>query len=307
MIAYLAQRLLRALLTIFLVVTFAFFVLRLSGDPALLIMSVDAPPESVEAFRKSWGLDQPVWMQYLAYVVHALTGDLGNSMRDGRPALQLVLERVPATLAITLPAFALKIAIGVPAGIYAALRRNSFADRLTMLFSVAGFTMPSFVLALLLVLVFSVKLGWLPSSGSDGIANAILPIVTLGAAGAAILARFTRSAMLEVLGQPYIRAASAKGLSWRRVVTEHALPNAAIPTTTIIGFMVGTLIAGAVVVESVFAWPGIGRLLVVSVANRDLAVVQTILLLVAMTMVSANIIVDLVYGWIDPRMRAAPK
>ena len=151
----------------------------------------------------------------------------------------------------------------MPAGIYAALHRNSFADRLTMLVSVAGFTMPSFVLALLLVLVFSVQLGWLPSSGSEGMANAILPIVTLGAAGAAILARFTRSAMLEVLGQPYIRAASAKGLSWRRVVTEHALPNAAIPTTTIIGFMVGTLIAGAVVVESVFAWPGIGRLLVV--------------------------------------------
>jgi peptide/nickel transport system permease protein len=163
------------------------------------------------------------------------------------------------------------------------------------------------VLALLLVLVFSVKLGWLPSSGSDGVASAILPIVTLGAAGAAILARFTRSAMLEVLGQPYIRAASAKGLSWRRVVVEHALPNAAIPTTTVIGFMVGTLIAGAVVVESVFAWPGIGRLLVVSVANRDLAVVQTILLLVAATMVSSNIVVDLVYGWIDPRMRTAPK
>jgi peptide/nickel transport system permease protein len=176
-----------------------------------------------------------------------------------------------------------------------------------MLLSVAGFTMPSFVLALLLVLVFSVQLGWLPSSGSEGMANAILPIVTLGAAGAAILARFTRSAMLEVLGQPYIRAASAKGLSWRRVVIEHALPNAAIPTTTIIGFMVGTLIAGAVVVESVFAWPGIGRLLVVSVANRDLAVVQTILLLVAATMVTANIIVDFLYGWIDPRMRTAPR
>ena len=298
MMRYLAGRLLRALLTIFLVVTFAFFVLRLSGDPALLIMSVDAPPESVEAFRKSWGLDQPIWMQYLAYIVHALTGDLGNSMRDGRPAIQLVLERVPATLAITAPAFLLKIAIGVPAGIYAALHRNSFADRMTML---------SFVLALLLVLVFSVQLGWLPSSGSEGMANAILPIVTLGTAGAAILARFTRSAMLEVLGQPYIRAASAKGLSWRRVVTEHALPNAAIPTTTIIGFMVGTLIAGAVVVESVFAWPGIGRLLVVSVANRDLAVVQTILLFVAATMVTANIIVDFLYGWIDPRMRTAPR
>ncbi len=307
MIGFLAHRLLRALLTIFLVVTFAFFVLRLSGDPALLIMSVDAPPEAVAAFRKAWGLDQPIWMQYGAFVVHALTGELGNSMRDGRPAIQLVLEKVPATLALTVPALVLKIAIGVPAGIYAALRRNSFADRLTMLLSVAGFTMPSFVLALLLVLVFSVQLGWLPSSGIGGVVNMILPIITLGAAGAAILARFTRSAMLEVLGQPYIRAAQAKGLSWRRVVTEHALPNAAIPTTTIIGFMIGTLIAGAVVVESVFAWPGIGRLLVVSVASRDLAVVQTILLLVAATMVVSNIVVDVVYGWIDPRMRTAPK
>ena len=307
MMRYLAGRLLRALLTIFLVVTFAFFVLRLSGDPALLIMSVDAPPESIAAFRQSWGLDQPVWVQYLAYVGHALTGDLGNSMRDGRPAIQLVVERIPATLAITVPAFLLKIAIGVPAGIYAALHRNSFADRMTMVLSVAGFTMPSFVLALLLVLLFAVKLGWLPSSGADGAAHAILPILTLGAAGAAILARFTRSAMLEVLGQPYIRAASAKGLPWRRVVTEHALPNAAIPTTTIIGFMVGTLIAGAVVVESVFAWPGVGRLLVVAVANRDLAVVQAILLLVAATMVTANITVDVLYGWIDPRMRAAPR
>ena len=172
-----------------------------------------------------------------------------------------------------------------------------------MMVSVAGFTVPSFVLALVLVLVFSVQLGWLPSAGSDKATSAILPIVTLGVAGAAILARFTRSAMLEVLGQPYIRAASAKGLQWRKVVVEHALPNAAIPTTTIVGFMVGTLIAGAVVVESVFAWPGIGRLLVSSVSNRDLAVVQAILLLVAATMVTSNIIVDVIYGWLDPRLR----
>jgi peptide/nickel transport system permease protein len=305
MLRYLASRLLRALLTVFLVVTFAFFVLHLSGDPALMILSPDAPPESIKAFRAAWGLDQPVWMQYLDYVGHALTGDLGNSMREGRPALQIVLERIPATLAITVPAFLLKIAIGVPAGVYAALHRNSLADRLTMMVSVAGFTVPSFVLALVLVLVFSVKLGWLPSAGSEGPANAVLPIVTLGTAGAAILARFTRSAMLEVLGQPYIRAASAKGLSWHRVVVEHALPNAAIPTTTIIGFMVGTLVAGAVVVESVFAWPGVGRLLVASVANRDLAVVQVILLIVAATMVASNIVVDVVYGWIDPRLRSS--
>lgn len=223
MLRYLFSRLLRAILTIAAVVTFAFVVLRLSGDPALLIMSVDAPPEAVEAFRAAWGLDRPVWEQHLRYFVQ----------------------------------------------------------------------------------VAQVNLGWLPSGGAESWRHAILPVITLGLSGAAILARFTRSAMLEVLGQPYIRAASAKGLPWRRVVTDHALPNAAIPTVTIIGFMVGSLVAGAVVVESVFSWPGVGRLLVVAVSNRDLAIVQTILLLVAMTMVCANLIVDMLYGWIDPRLRTA--
>jgi peptide/nickel transport system permease protein len=176
-----------------------------------------------------------------------------------------------------------------------------------MIIAVAGFTVPSFVLGLLLVLVFAVQLGWLPSGGQESWRHGILPVITLGLGGAAVLARFTRSAMLEVLGQPYIRTASAKGVPWRAVVTGHALPNAAIPTVTIIGFMVGTLIAGAVVVESVFSWPGVGRLLVVAVANRDLAVVQCILLLVAITMVCANLIVDLLYGLLDPRLRAAPR
>jgi peptide/nickel transport system permease protein len=305
MLLFAASRLLRAALTILFVMTFAFVVLRLSGDPALLIMSVDAPPEAIKAFRQAWGLERPIWDQYLSYIAHAFTGDFGKSMRDGRPAMDLVMERVPATLAITLPALALKIGLGIPAGIYAALHRNSFADRLTMAVSVAGFTMPSFVLALLLVLVFAVNLGWLPASGADSASHAILPIITLGAAGAAIMARFTRSAMLEVLGQPYIRAASAKGVEWRRVVSHHALPNAAIPTVTIIGFMIGSLVAGAVVVESVFAWPGVGRLLVSAVANRDLAVVQAILMVIAAWMVMANFTVDIAYGWLDPRVRGA--
>jgi peptide/nickel transport system permease protein len=307
MLAFVASRLLRAVVTIAAVVTFAFIVLRLSGDPALLIMSVDAPPEAIEAFRKSWGLDRPIWEQYLRYFVQVMQGNLGRSMRDGRPAIELVAERIPATLALTLPAFALKLLIGIPAGIFAALHRNKLADRLTMALSVAGFTVPSFVLGLLLVLLFAVTLGWLPSGGQESFWHAILPVITLALSGAAILARFTRSAMLEVLGQPYIRAASAKGLAWRRVVTGHALPNAAIPTVTIVGFMVGSLIAGAVVVESVFSWPGIGRLLVVAVANRDLAVVQVILLLVAATMVTANFIVDMLYGWIDPRLRGGAR
>jgi peptide/nickel transport system permease protein len=307
MLRFIATRFARAALTIAMVVTFAFIVLRLSGDPAQIIMGADAPPEAVDAFRTAWGLDEPLWVQYFSYFWAILQGDLGRSMRDGRDAIVLVTERIPATLALTLPALAIKICLGIPAGIYAALHRNSLADRLVMIIAVAGFTVPSFVLGLLLVLVFAVQLGWLPSGGQESWRHGILPVITLGLGGAAVLARFTRSAMLEVLGQPYIRTASAKGVPWRAVVTGHALPNAAIPTVTIIGFMVGTLIAGAVVVESVFSWPGVGRLLVVAVANRDLAVVQCILLLVAITMVCANLIVDLLYGLLDPRLRAAPR
>ena len=303
MARYFAIRIGRAMITIALVVTFAFVVLRLSGDPALIIMGPEAPPEVIAAFRKAWGLDDPIWMQYFDYFGAIAKGELGRSMRDGRPAIALVLERIPATLTLTIPALLLKLAIGIPAGIFAALHRGSLIDRAVMIGAVAGFTVPSFVLGLVLVLIFAVQLGWLPSGGQETWRHAILPIVTLGIGGAAVLARFTRSAMLEVLGQPYIRTASAKGVSWRAVVLSHALPNAAIPTVTIIGFMIGTLIAGAVVVESVFSWPGVGRLLVVAVANRDLAVVQCILLLVAATMVTSNLIVDFLYGFLDPRLR----
>ncbi len=304
MIRYLGLRLARAALTIALVVSFAFVVLRLSGDPALTIMSPEAPPEAIAAFRRAWGLDQPIWVQYLRYFAAILQGELGQSMRDGRPALAIVLERIPATLLLTLPALVLKVGIGVPAGIYAALHRNSLTDRLVMALSVAGFTVPSFVLGLVLVLVFAVDLGWLPSGGQESWRSVVLPVVTMSLGGAGVLARFTRSAMLEVLGQPYIRTASAKGVPWGAVVRGHALPNAAVPVVTIVGFMVGSLIAGAVVVESVFSWPGVGRLMVVAVANRDLAVVQCILLLVASTMVASNLMVDLLYGVLDPRLRA---
>jgi peptide/nickel transport system permease protein len=303
MARFLLLRLARAALTVVLVVTFAFVVLRLSGDPATTIMSPDAPAAAIAAFRHAWGLDLPIWQQYLRYFAAIAHGDLGQSMRDGRPAIQLVAERIPATLALTLPALALKLCLGIPAGIHAALHRNALSDRMVMAGAVAGFTVPSFVLGLLLVLVFAVQLGWLPSGGQQGWRSAILPVATLGLGGAGILARYTRSAMLEVLGQPYIRTASAKGVPWRAVVWRHAAPNAAIPTVTVVGFMVGSLIAGAVVVESVFSWPGVGRLMVVAVANRDLAVVQCILLLVASTMVVSNFAVDVLYGVLDPRLR----
>lgn len=302
MLHYLFSRLLRAAVSIIMVVTFVFVVLRMSGDPATVIMGADAPPEAIDAFRKAWGLDQPLWVQYFTFFEAVFSGELGRSMRDGRDVVSIVLERVPSTLALTVPAFLINLAVGIPAGVYAALHRNSLIDRCVMVMAVTGFAVPSFILAMLLVLIFSVNLGWLPSAGQDSWRNAILPIVTMGFGGAALLARFTRSAMLEVLGQSYIRTASAKGLPWSSVVWRHALQNAAIPTITIIGFMLGGLIAGAVVVESVFSWPGVGRLLVVSVANRDLAVVQAVVLMIAITMVAANMVVDVLYGLVDPRM-----
>jgi len=303
MLRFFLIRALRAFMTIVLVVTFAFVVLRMSGDPALIIMGPEAPPEAIVAFRKAWGLDQPIWIQYLSYFTAILGGDLGISMRDGQSAISLVMDRIPATLQLTVPALILKLMIGIPSGVYAALHRDSAVDRTVMAGAVIGFTMPSFVFGLILVLLFSVSWGLLPSGGRDSWMHAILPIVTMSIGGAGILARFSRSAMIEILGQPYMRTASAKGLPWRRVIWEHAFPNAAIPIVTITGFMVGTLIAGAVVVESLFSWPGIGRLLVVSVSNRDLAVVQCILLMVAATMVISNFVVDILYGYLDPRLR----
>ena len=303
MLRFILAKTARAGLTILLVMSFAFVVLRLSGDPAQVLLGPDAPQDAVDAFRARWGLNDPLWQQYLAYLAQILSFDFGVSMRDQSPAIDLVLDRIPATLAITVPALILKVCIGIPAGVYAALHRSSIADRGVIMMSIFGFTIPSFVLALVLVLVFAVTLDWLPSGGQDTWRHAILPIATLSIGGIGILARFSRSAMIEVLGQPYIRTAMAKGLPWREVVWKHALPNAAIPIVTLIGFMVGALIAGAVVVESIFSWPGVGRLIVVSVSNRGLAVVQCLLLVIAASMVVANLCVDFAYGLLDPRLR----
>ncbi|MBJ6133405.1 ABC transporter permease [Ochrobactrum sp. Q0168] len=303
MLSFIASRLFRALITVFLVMTFAFVVLRLSGDPAQIMLGPDAPQESIDAFRKAWGLDEPIWLQYLSYLKGILSFDFGISMRDKAPAIDLVLQRVPATLQITIPALIIKLCLGIPAGVYAALHRQGIADRGVITLSILGFTVPSFVLGLVLVLIFSVQLGVLPSGGSDKWVHGILPTLTIAIGGTAVLARFSRPAMIEVLGQPYIRTASAKGISWNDVVWKHALPNASVPIVTIVGFMVGALIAGAVVVETIFSWPGIGRLLVVSVANRDLAVVQCLLLIIASCMVISNLVVDVLYGVLDPRLR----
>lgn len=305
MIRFIAIRLLRALVTVLAVMTFAFLVLRTSGDPAQVMLGPDMPQDAVDAFRKQWGLDRPLWQQYLSYIGSIFSGDFGVSMRDRSSALQLVLERLPATLMLTIPALLIQVVVGVSAGIYAALHRDSLIDRGSMMLAVLGFTVPSFVMGLVLVLIFSVSLGWLPSGGNATWAHAILPSLAFSVGWVGIFARFSRSAMIEVLGQPYIRTASAKGLRWRDVVRSHAFPNAAVPIVTLIGFQVGALVAGTVVVETVFSWPGIGRLLIVSVTNRDLAVVQCIMLLIALVMVISNLVVDLLYGWLDPRLRSA--
>jgi len=305
MLQFILTRLLRAIVTLLIIVTFAFVVLRLAGDPAQRFFDPSTPQEVIDAFSRQWGLDQPLWVQYYKYILAVLHGDLGNSMRENRSAVETVLARLPATLWIMLPTLFFKTVIGIAAGVLAALYRNSAFDRLIMSASIFGYTVPPFVLALVLALVFAVQLRWLPSGGYATPAHMILPIATLSIAGAAIVARYTRSAMVEVLGRPFVRTASAKGVRSAQVVTRHVLPNAAIPIVTVFGFMMGDVVGGAVVVESVFSWPGIGRLLISSVQSRDLAVVQVILLLIGIMMVLSNLIIDLLYGIIDPRMRSA--
>jgi peptide/nickel transport system permease protein len=308
MLQFVLVRLLRALVTLFIIVTFAFFVLRLAGDPATRFFDPSStPPEVIAAFRQQWGLDQPVWVQFYKYLWAVLHGDLGDSMRENRSAVATVLDKLPATLAIMVPTLIIKTVLGISAGVLAALHRNSVFDRLIMSTSVLGFTVPTFVLALVLALIFAVQLRWLPSGGYTTPQHMILPIATLSFAGAAVIARYTRSAMIEVLGKPFVRTATAKGVRSSDVVTRHVLPNAAVPIVTIFGVMMGGLVGGAVVVESVFSWPGIGRLLVASVTARDLAVVQVILLLIGAMMVASNLVIDLLYGLIDPRMRGSSR
>lgn len=305
MTRFVFRKLLRTLFTLFLVVTFVFFVLRLTGDPVSAMMPDDTDPAILDELRKQWGLDRPLGVQYLEYWFNLLQGDFGNAYRDGRPAIEIVAERVPATLKLTLTAFAFIVIAGFPLGIFAAVNRGTAIDRGIMTISVTGFSLPNFFLGILLIFLLSVTLRWLPAYGSDHWYNLIMPVITLGTAGAAVIARFVRSSMLEVLNAPYIRACRARGMTERAIIWTVALPNAAIPTITIMGFMVGTLIGGSIVTETVFAWPGIGRLLIDAVTARELAVVQTVVMITAASMVFANLAVDLLYLVIDPRRRYA--
>jgi peptide/nickel transport system permease protein len=302
---YVAVKALRALVTVWLVLTFVFVVLRLSGDPATMLLPDDIDPQTIELYQQRWGLDRPLWEQYVSYFESAAEGSFGISFRDRRPALEVILERLPATLELGLFSFAFAIVFGIPLGVVAALKRNTLFDRLAMGFAVLGYAMPYFFMGVLLILLFSLQLRWLPSSGSSTWWHLIMPVLTLGTTPAAMFARFTRSSVLEVLNKPFIRTARAKGaLPWREIVF-HALPNAAIPVVTVMGLRLGEMIGGAVVTETVFAWPGMGRLLVGAVANRDLAVVQGIVVLIAISMVTVNLLIDLAYGWLDPRIRTA--
>ncbi|NIJ57927.1 peptide/nickel transport system permease protein [Pseudochelatococcus lubricantis] len=294
-------KLARTLATLWIVVTFTFVILRLTGDPALSLLPDNAPPDIAAAFRSRWGLDRPVWTQYALYFRNMLDGNLGYSLANGRDAVAVVLERVPATLRLTVSAFALTLAVGLPVGVFAALRHGRMADRALMMLATVKYSLPNFVIGIGLIYAFAIWLRLLPSSGSATAAHLILPVVTLGLSGAAVIARFTRSAALETLGQPYVRAAMAAGETRTQAIVRHVLPNAAVPILTVIGFTIGGLVGGSIIVEQVFAWPGIGRLLVDAVAVRDLAVAQVIVILLAVAMVTANLAIDLAYGLVNPR------
>lgn len=292
----------RGLLTLLLAVSFVFLALRLSGDPAELLAGSEAPPELVEEYRARLGLDRPVAVQYAAYLGGLLQGDFGTSFRDGRPALEVVMERVPRTLWLAATAYAGGALLGILLGMAAALAHGTLLDRGLMGVAVLGYSTPNFFLGVLLIYLFAMVLQVLPSSGSSSPWHVVLPAFTLGTAFAGQLARFTRSAMLEVLGRTYMRTATAKGIPSGRRLLRHALPNAMIPVVTIMGLKLGSILAWAVVTEAVFAWPGVARLLTTAVVQRDLPVVQTIILLTVLVMVVVNVTVDILYGWLDPRI-----
>ncbi|HEY4200275.1 MAG TPA: ABC transporter permease [Devosiaceae bacterium] len=305
MLRLIAIKTIRALITVTLCVTVVFLILRVSGDPATVLLPDSTPPDTLAQYRARWGLDEPVVVQYVKYIQSLFHGDFGRSFADNRDAIDVVRERIPATLQLGSAAFVLSLLLGLPMGVIAAIYRNTWFDRFVMGLAVLGYSIPNFFLGILLILFFSMQLRLLPSSGSDTWLHILMPVLTLGSAASGTIARFTRTSMIEVMGQSFMRTAQGKGAPWSYAIIRHALPNAAIPIVTVIGFQLGGLIGGALVTETVFAWPGVGRLLVSAVGNRDLAVVQTIVLMVAITMVLANYIVDLTYGLLDPRIRSS--
>jgi len=296
---------------VWLVVSLVFLLIHLvPGDPILQMLGEGATPADMTALRHQYGLDLPLEAQYLHYWAGVLRGDLGSSIRLHDTVAHLIAERYPYTLALTLTALVFALALALPAGILAAVRRGRFLDQALSVVSLFGLSVPGLALGPVLILVFSISLGWLPVSGANAGGGGgidwrylVLPSVAMGASLAAILTRMVRTAMLEELGQDYIRTARAKGLSETAVVCRHALPNALVPIITVVGLQFGALLAGAIVTETIFSWPGLGRLTVSAISNRDYALVQGCLLSIGLTYVLVNLLTDVVYRWVNPRMR----
>ena len=305
-------RLLLTLPVVWLVVSLVFLLIHLvPGDPIQQMLGEGATPADIGALRHQYGLDRPLGTQYLHYWNGVLHGDLGNSIRLHDSVAHLVAQRYPFTLALTLAALVLGLVLALPAGVTAAVHRGKWSDQLLSVVSLMGLSVPGLALGPVLILVFSILLGWLPVSGAnDGgstgidVRYLVLPAIAMGASLAAILTRMVRTAMLEELGQDYIRTARAKGLGEPAVIWRHAFPNALVPIVTVVGLQFGALLAGAIVTERIFSWPGLGRLVVDAISNRDYALVQGCLLCIGLTYVLVNLLTDVVYRWVNPRMRA---
>lgn len=303
MLQYSLRRLLRGLATMWLVMTLVFIVLRLNGDPAQAMLPDDASTQEIDAFNRKHGLDRPIPVQYYLYFANILQGEFGNSLRESRPVTELVQGRLGYTAQLGAAAVGIALLISIPIGILAALNHNTIWDRLLMAGAFFGQSAPNFFVGIVLILIFSLNLRLLPSSGKGTWLHLILPAVTLSTGLLASMARMMRSSLLEVMRQDYVRTARAKGFSQRQTVIRHCMRNAAIPVVTLFGLSVGVLIGGAAITETVFAWPGIGRYAVRSIAIRDYPLIQYIVLLIAASVVTVNFIVDIIYGIIDPRIR----
>jgi peptide/nickel transport system permease protein len=300
---YVLGRLVSGFIVILLALTAVFFMLRLSGDPVLLLAPMDTSRANLEEIRERMGFNDPLAVQYGRFMSDALQGDFGNSSRERRPAMDVVIERLPATLQLGAAALAISLVVGIPLGIVSAVKHGTYWDKLARVISVAGQAIPGFWLGVLLIMLFAVNLGWLPTSGRGSTQHIIMPAITLSALSTARYARLTRSTMLDVLGQDYIRTAKAKGLTGWVILSRHALKNASLSLITMTGLEIGRLIEGAVIVEQVFAWPGMGRVTVQALLNRDFAVVTAAVMLFAVMYTLANLLADLAYGWANPQVR----
>jgi peptide/nickel transport system permease protein len=302
-IAYLAQRLAWALAVLVGISLAVFLVVHLSGDPTALYMGPEGTKEDYEILRRALGFDRPLPEQYGQFLLRAVQGDFGRSLRHRQPTLPLVLQRFPATIVLAATALVLAALVALPLGVVAAVRRSSLVDTGAMILALVGQCMPTFWLGILLILVFAVNLRWLPVYGGEGVLTLVLPAVTLGVWAMARTARITRSSMLEVLNQDFLRTARAKGMGERAVLLRHALRNGAIPIVTALGLELGNLLGGAVITEAVFAYPGIGRLAVEAVVNKDVPLIQAVVFTVAAALLLLNIFIDLAYAALDPRVR----